>query len=463
VCTVGMGRKRLSAVMGGWATGNLGSSMTGSAMMFSAELRRRRQSTGMSLAALAAAVHYSKGYLSKVETGAKPATIDLARRCDAALNAGGELARLVPPRVYAREPEIGGSENEVWLMAVNSDASGRFVPVSRRNALAIGAASVLSWEMAGSRPAVDPVAVTRFAALLDEMRKLGRTLHPAAVLPLVIAQSQVLRGLATAAKAPSHRALLLLAGRYAEYASWMAQEAGDDRGAFWLIDQAAHLADASGDTELQAYAWVRRAGVLLYRDDAAGVVESARRAGTLAAASPGTRMLAARREAQGHALAGSYSECMRALDTASALSRVDGDGDGDGWTPRLGSTSVPDHHALVTAWCLYDLGRPGESAEILDRVATAIPPDARRARARFGARRALAHVAAGEVDHGCAVAYEAVDATEATDSATVRLDLHRLSRSLSRWHSRPAVRELRARLAGGYRWRGGDSAAAASL
>jgi transcriptional regulator with XRE-family HTH domain len=447
--------------MGEQATGNLGSSMTGSAMMFSAELRRRRQSTGMSLAALAAAVHYSKGYLSKVETGAKPATIDLARRCDAALNAGGELARLVPPRVRAWEPEVSGSENEVWLMAVNSDASGRFVPVSRRNALAIGAASVLSWEMAGSRPAIDPGAVTGFAALLDDLRRLGRTLHPAAVLPLVIAQSQVLRGLAAAAKAPSHRALLLLAGRYAEFGSWMAQEAGDDRGAFWLIDQAAHLADASGDSELQAYAWVRRAGVLLYRDDAAGVVASARRASTLAAASPMTRMLAARREAQGYALAGDYSQCMRALDTASALSGVPGDG--DGWAPRLGSTSVPDHHALVTAWCLYDLGRPDESAEILDRAATDIPPAARRARARFGARRALAHVAAGEVDHGCAIAYEAVDATDATDSATVRLDLHRLSRALSRWHGRPAVRELRARLAGGYRWRGGDSAAAASL
>ncbi|NBM18189.1 helix-turn-helix domain-containing protein, partial [Streptomyces sp. GC420] len=68
---------------------------------FSAQLRRLRQQRGLSLADLARRTHYSKGYLSKIETGAKRATADVARRCDQILGAEGELLRLLrvpPPR-----------------------------------------------------------------------------------------------------------------------------------------------------------------------------------------------------------------------------------------------------------------------------------------------------------------------------------------------------------------------------
>jgi len=46
---------------------------------------------GLSLGELAKVVHYSKGHLSRVETGSKPASGDLARRCDEALRARGQL------------------------------------------------------------------------------------------------------------------------------------------------------------------------------------------------------------------------------------------------------------------------------------------------------------------------------------------------------------------------------------
>ncbi|MGW0362858.1 nSTAND1 domain-containing NTPase [Streptomyces sp. NPDC002990] len=65
------------------------------AVSFSAQLRRRRVAGGLSLADLARRTHYSKGYLSKIETGAKPVTVDVARRCDEVLQADGELLRLV--------------------------------------------------------------------------------------------------------------------------------------------------------------------------------------------------------------------------------------------------------------------------------------------------------------------------------------------------------------------------------
>ena len=62
---------------------------------FGRELRRIRTERGLSLARLAEIVHYSKGYLSKIETGTKPASADLARRLDDVLDAGGHLVRLM--------------------------------------------------------------------------------------------------------------------------------------------------------------------------------------------------------------------------------------------------------------------------------------------------------------------------------------------------------------------------------
>ncbi|MFH8405636.1 helix-turn-helix domain-containing protein [Streptomyces sp. NPDC018019] len=65
---------------------------------FGEALRRLRREKEVSLRTLAQLVHYSKGYLSKIENGEKPPTADVARRCDAALAADGALTRLLSAR-----------------------------------------------------------------------------------------------------------------------------------------------------------------------------------------------------------------------------------------------------------------------------------------------------------------------------------------------------------------------------
>ncbi|MFI5875061.1 hypothetical protein ACIBAH_21880 [Streptomyces sp. NPDC051445] len=55
---------------------------------------------------MARQTHYSKGYLSKIETGAKRATVDVARRCDQILEAEGGLLRLLTrPPEHAEEAD----------------------------------------------------------------------------------------------------------------------------------------------------------------------------------------------------------------------------------------------------------------------------------------------------------------------------------------------------------------------
>ncbi|MEV3987574.1 helix-turn-helix domain-containing protein [Streptomyces sp. NPDC049837] len=77
------------------------------AASFPARLRHLRLRRGLSLADLARRTHYSKGYLSKIETGAKRVTVDVARRCDQVLCAEGELLRLVRETPAPHAPPAG--------------------------------------------------------------------------------------------------------------------------------------------------------------------------------------------------------------------------------------------------------------------------------------------------------------------------------------------------------------------
>ncbi|MGH3438369.1 MAG: ATP-binding protein [Sciscionella sp.] len=63
---------------------------------FGSELRRLRVAADLSLTALASRIHYSKGYLSKVETGTALPNHTLAALCDTELGTGGRLVMLVP-------------------------------------------------------------------------------------------------------------------------------------------------------------------------------------------------------------------------------------------------------------------------------------------------------------------------------------------------------------------------------
>ncbi len=114
--------------------------------------------------------------------------------------------------------------------------------------------------------------------------------------------------------------------------------------------------------------------------------------------------------------------------------------------PVIGSSTVADPVAVVTGWCMQDLGRPREAVDILHRELGRIPDHAKRARVRYGARLALAYATLGEIDQACAVAGPVLDAAAQIGSGTVRIDLHDLARTLSRWHTHPAVRQVMPRL-----------------
>lgn len=382
---------------------------------FGEELRRRRIAAGLSLRDLSALVHYSRGHLSKVETGQMRASADLARLSDAALAADGELTALVGSRHHDSPPPVqtGSPAMSDLLMA-----SARFNHVRADQA---------------------ELALGTFRGLFGQLRHLGQRMSAAVLLPTLVAQAHTLRDLAGAAPERVQPQVLALAARYAEYIGWMAQEVGADEAALWWTAEAVRFATAAGDPVMSSYALVRRALVSLYRGDARQMVGLSQLAQEHPGASTRVRGLAALREAQGHALSGDGYRSYRALDRArEELARAGSDPD----PLVLGITTVVDLAAMGTGWCLHDLGHSEQAAAVLDREVARIPEEASRSWARFSVRRALAYAAAGDVDRACALAAELLPVVTDVASATVCVDLRRLNRTLLRWPSHAAVREL---------------------
>ena len=407
----------------------------------------------MTLEDLYQRVHFSKSHLSKVETGSKNPSQDLVRACDVALGAEGRLAALAPGPTEGRadRAEPPSVDQEVWLMSMTPDGETGFAGMDRRTALSLSGLSVLGAGLGGAtgpggttrgHTDAEP-ALTSFRHQLGELRTMGQHMAPSMVFPIAIVQSNALRQLARTAPPTQRPAVLRLAARFAEYTGWMAQESGSERWALWWTDTAVSLARAGDDSEMGEYALVRRALLTMYAHDGPQTVALAQRAQL----SPGTSSrvlgLAARREAQGHALTGDLVSCERSLERTREHLAADRSGASGSVSPEiLGSRHVDDPVGVTRGWCLVDLGRVEEAAQTLDRACAALPANAIRARTRFGVRRALAHALSGEVEQACTIATELLTVAPRVDSATVRLDLSRLHQTLARYHGHRSVREL---------------------
>ncbi|WP_190024436.1 nSTAND1 domain-containing NTPase [Streptomyces hiroshimensis] len=109
-------------------------------------MRRLRLERGVSLVKLARLAFYSKGYLSKVENGEKPLTLELARACDHALETGGALELLVPvpagdkggsrPEDHGVCPYRGlspfGAEDARWFFGRDAETAGVVAQLTER-------------------------------------------------------------------------------------------------------------------------------------------------------------------------------------------------------------------------------------------------------------------------------------------------------------------------------------------
>ncbi|MFJ2780543.1 MULTISPECIES: helix-turn-helix domain-containing protein [unclassified Kitasatospora] len=392
-------------------------------LRFGPELRRLREGAGMTLQQLADVTSCGRADLSKIERGAVSPTMNLVQCCDAYFDAGGRLR---------------------WTFSAEVESAAKKSKPARRQVIATGVGSLLAARLAEGERAdrvsdgeLPPGALHQDQ--LHRMKQLGQSLAPSAMLPVLRSQASTVIALASRTTGPSRAGLLVTASRFAEYIGWVAQEDGDEAGALNATAEAVELARAGGDEHLADYVLVRRALVSYYNGNAARTIALAQQA-QHSGAPPRIRGLAAQREAQGHALAGDERACGRALDQARDLLAVEGSTQDN---LVLGTTQLVDPVSMVTGWCLYDLGRPRQAADVLERECRRIAPHALNTRTRYGLRHALVLAASGEVENSCETARDLLAFMSVMPSATVRTDVCRLGCEWSRFRGSPAVRELR--------------------
>jgi len=391
---------------------------------FGGALRRLRQEKGMSLTQLATATSYSKGYLSRLERGARPATAEIARVCDSALDADGQLIAVLRDSAAAR------AEQKSLLGLLSASDVSRF------------------W---ADRPRSDAhVYAEQLEMIFKALRAMGHRMSPELVLPMLLTHDETAQHVVKSAEPGDRDELLRLIARIKEYAGWMAQEAGQVDLAERLTEEARHIALATGNSDLAQWALVRFADIALYRGDGAKIVNLTRGILERRDIELRTRSIAWQRQAQGHALLGDRSSCMRALDQARVFHEAD---QAELGVQTLGTLSVRRPVETTRGWALVDLCAHEEAAEELHQVIPELDPESVRSRVRYTARLALACASSGDPERACDLVRAALPDIDRVDSDTVRVDLKALAGLLRRrWSGNSSVSDLLAELRSQVGW-----------
>lgn len=420
---------------------------------FGEELRRLRGEAGLSLRELAYEVQYDPGHLSRIERGLRPATYEMARMCDGALDAQGRLLALLPDdpaalarargadpaAVAEREPRAEGLRHRVRGAGSRSAAGGP--------AAGAQADEPCRWTGPAARGTVwapdprDVAAVANtFADTAWGLRMLGRQVPARVVLPVVIEQVCSLREIA-ADRRGANPVLLRLAGHIGEFAGWMAQENGDMAAARYWTAEAGRLASQCGFQDLRGYSRVRRAELEMCAGRADAVVELCERVQHGPRYSARVRAFAAYHAAQGHAMRGEAVASLRALEQGRELWMTQPEQEPD--MSLLGSATIGDPGQMMAGWCWLELGRPRLAAELLcAALGPAHSVQGRRVRALFGSRAARALAEGGELQEAVALGRRSLRAATATGSATARSELRLLALTLERTPHHPPATEL---------------------
>jgi transcriptional regulator with XRE-family HTH domain len=294
---------------------------------------------------------------------------------------------------------------------------------------------------------VDPEAVGRLGTILIEYAKLDNLLGPAHLLTLTKLHLQFISELLTVAAGEGRTELLTVGARYAEFAGWLHQDAGNPQEAAYWSDRAVGWAEAADNDLMVSYVLMRKSNQASSQGDAnrtLGLARAALRGQDRL--SPRARALALRQQARGHALSGDATECARALDAAreQAAAALEDQSEED---RILTGYCTPAFIEMEAADCAMLLGQPDQAVVTFQHGLATLPAQYQRDRAVNLARLAVAHAASQEPDLACAVAQETAVIVHSTWSARAVAELRRLPTLLSSWPDLAAVAELEATLA----------------
>jgi Helix-turn-helix domain len=305
-------------------------------------------------------------------------------------------------------------------------------PLSRRSLLGagIGAAAGLN---ATTAPAaareVDPELVAHWIKLLRVLDHHDANCGPHDALDTVCREIDLIARHRQIASGALQQQLLCVESRWAQFASWLSNDAGDAHRRDAWADQALRLAEAAGYSEMVAYVLMRQSRWAVEDQNARRAKTFAEAARGVSHATPQVRALAALRKAQGHALAGDHVACEHSItDTYELLDGADAPQSPWDQLTRLETTRpfVMAEDARCWLWL-----RPRKAITMYEEVLRLWPSDRGRSRGVQQACLALACAAADEPERAATEGLRALQHAQTTRSNMTVRALRQLDRRLA--------------------------------
>ncbi|WP_346535598.1 hypothetical protein [Micromonospora sp. DPT] len=240
------------------------------------------------------------------------------------------------------------------------------------------------------------------------------------------------------------RELLRVESRWAEFASWTADNLGDSQDAGYWLRQALSMAREADDGTMATYILMRQAQRAVEQRNAARALALADGATSSTGMAPRDRALCAIRSAEASALAGQRVRCHSALQRAHTLVAAAEDPDDP---DTIGRHCVPAYVVAHEGHCQLLLGQPEQAVTVLENVLRTWPAAYRQDEGLARTWLATAYAMLGRVDEAAEQGDHAL--TLALDAGSVRLTraLSRVDQQLAPHHGAPQAQRFRARYA----------------
>lgn len=325
------------------------------------------------------------------------------------------------------QPSLSESDDTIVVPARTADGEVVFVSVSRRlflqgvGSAAVGIATSAGLEMPNSSIPMS-TSVSLDASPIEHFRQMRQVLidsdnmfGPRQVIPTVREQVNLMQRLRHGTRGADQRDLMLMQTQFAEFCSWLYQDAGDHQAAQYWTDRALEWSYIARDHELTVFILARKAqlaGDMRQGNEAVDVAEAA-----LSMAPAGSRLaaVAATFAAHGYSLDGNRDETMRAYDQARSLLHAV-----EPTRPTLwGGWLDEPYIAVHQAHSLSVLGDYPAAANGFQTAIDALPPSYKRDRGVYLARSAVANAGGHEAERAASLGLSAL--TVATETGSERI------------------------------------------
>lgn len=362
-----------------------------------AQLRAARRAAGHSLAGMAALTHFSKPYLSLIETGRRTPTPEVIDRYEQVL---GVAIGTAPDPVRLAHEWLTADPHTTWYLA------------------------------AGRR--VGSTLVAELEARVIHLRHLDDTISSNRLLPLVLAELDHAEHLAREASYPDPVGVRLLGvvGELAQLAGWVASDAGHYQHAQRLYLSGVTSAQSAGDRSLGAQllsSLAYQTATIGNRDDALLIARSAVTGAPEAA--PLVRALLLERLAWAAARTHDPDATRRALDAVD-----------DAYTQHTAGIAEPEwvywldraEIDVMAGRCLIELGTPTAAQPLLTRALAGYDNSHVREIALYQTWLAEGYAKAGDLDAARTILDQTSAAAGHADSARLRRRIDAVTNLINR-------------------------------